>query len=71
MEFIARAYPFRDASIDAAVRRRISVAEHEDDRSDEAVFTRAPNPLLASGDAEPLLGLPPLGRQAVGSAGRN
>lgn len=71
LEFIARAYPFREATVDAAVRRRISVAEHEDDRSDEGAFTKAPNPLLASGDAEPLLGLPPLGRQVAGSAARN
>ena len=71
MEFIARAYPFRDANIDAAVRRRISVAEHEDDRSEERAFTKAPNPLLAIGGAEPLLGLPSLGRQVAGSAARN
>jgi hypothetical protein len=64
-------YPFREATVDAAVRRRISVAEHKDGRSDEAAFTKAPNLLLAGGDAEPLLRLPPLGQQVAGSAARN
>ncbi|MDQ0612238.1 hypothetical protein QFZ83_006409 [Variovorax sp. W1I1] len=60
MEFIARTYPFRSANIDASAQRRISVVEHEDELILESAFESAPNPLLARGDIEPLLGLPAL-----------
>lgn len=59
-EFIARAFPFRLESNRLYARTHFSLAACEEEFFPEDIFTRAPNPLLARGDAEPLLGLPTL-----------
>lgn len=59
-EFIARAFPFRLESNRIYARTQFSLAACEEEYVAEDVFTRAPNLLLAQGDAEPLLGLPTL-----------
>jgi hypothetical protein len=61
MEFIARAYPFRHKSNDHYARKRFMLAEVHEEHSAESAFQAKASPLLASGAAEPLLGLPVLG----------
>ncbi len=61
MEFIARAYPFRHKSNDQYARKRFMLAEAHEEHSAESDFPSKASPLLASGAAEPLLGLPVLG----------
>jgi hypothetical protein len=59
-EFIARAYPFRLESNRNYARTEFSLAACEEEYVTEDAFDRTPNPLLARGDSEPLLGLPAL-----------
>lgn len=59
-EFIARAYPFRLEPNHLYARTEFSLAACEEEYTAEAAFTRAPNLLLARGNAEPLLGMPML-----------
>ena len=59
-EFISRAFPFRLESNRLYARTQFSLAAGEEEYFSEDVFKRAPNQLLARGDAEPLLGLPTL-----------
>lgn len=59
-EFIARAYPFRLEPNHLYARTEFSLAACEEEYTAETAFTRAPNLLLARGDAEPLLGMPML-----------
>lgn len=61
MEFIARAYPFRQESNAAFARTRFMLAEAFEEFTPEGDFTARPSRLLAMGAAEPLLGLPALG----------
>ena len=63
MEFIARAYPFRQEPNAAFARTRFMLAEAFEEFTPEAEFTPRPSRLLAAGAAEPLLGLPALGPQ--------
>lgn len=56
-EFLARAYPFRHDSNERYARAIFSLAAGETDYVSEKEFSRAPNPILCRGDAEPLLGL--------------
>ncbi len=59
-EFIARAYPFRLESNRLYARTSFSLAACEEEYVAEDAFAAAPNPLLARGGLEPLLGLPSL-----------
>jgi hypothetical protein len=59
-EFIARAYPFRLEPNHLYARTEFSLAACEEEYIAESAFTRAPNLLLARGNAEPLLGMPML-----------
>lgn len=59
-EFISRAFPFRLESNRIYARTQFSLAACEEEYFSEEVFKRAPNRLLARGDAEPLLDLPAL-----------
>lgn len=59
-EFIARAYPYRLEPNRRCARTLFSLAACEEDYVSEDEFTKAPNPVLARGDQEPLLGLPVL-----------
>lgn len=59
-EFIARAYPFRLESNRLYARTIFSLAAREEDFVAEDEFAATPNPLLACGGLEPLLGLPSL-----------
>lgn len=61
MEFIARAYPFRHVSNEHYARTRFMLAETHEEYIRESEFKAKPSPLLASGNTEPLLGLPVLG----------
>lgn len=65
MEFIARAYPFRHDSNQRYVRRQLSIGAGEEEFFSERDFTKNPNPMLARGHIEPLLGLPVLGEPRV------
>jgi hypothetical protein len=67
-EFIARAYPYRLDSNRNYARTMFSLAAREEDYSAEDAFTVAPNPVLARGDAEPLLGPPALKRPRKAAA---
>ncbi len=60
-EFIARAYPFRLESNRLYARTVFSLAACEEEYVAEDAFTCSPNPVLARGGTEPLLGLPMLG----------
>lgn len=62
-EFVARAYPFRLESNALYARTTFSLAACEEEYIAEEGFTASPNPILARGDQEPLLGLPALGQQ--------
>ncbi len=59
-EFVARAYPFRLEPNQLYARTLFSLAACEEDHFAEDSFARAPNPILARGKLEPLLGLPAL-----------
>jgi hypothetical protein len=59
-EYIARAFPYRLEPNQLYARTQFSLAACEEEHTSEATFTRTPNPLLARGDVEPLLGLPML-----------
>lgn len=61
MEFIARAYPFRQEPNSAYARTRFMLAEAFEEFTSEADFQVTPSLLLARGRQEPLLGLPALG----------
>ena len=61
MEFMARAYPFRHDSNKRYARRQLSIAAGEEEFFSENEFPKNPNPMLARGGLEPLLGLPVLG----------
>lgn len=62
-EFMARAYPFRLDPNENYARTIFSLAACDEDFFAESTFTVAPNPVLARGALEPLLGLPILGRR--------
>ena len=62
-EFIARAYPFRLEANSNYARTEFRLASCEEDYMAENEFDAAPNPVLARGAEEPLLGLPMLGRR--------
>jgi hypothetical protein len=62
-EFIARAYPFRLDPNQKYARTEFRLASCEEEFVAEEEFPCAPNPILARGDQEPLLGLPMLGRR--------
>lgn len=59
-EFIARAYPFRLEPNHLYARTEFSLAACEEEYLAECSFARTPNPILARGNAEPLLGMPML-----------
>jgi hypothetical protein len=60
MEFIARAYPFRQESNSQYVRTRFMLAEGIEEFMAEEDFATRASPIFARGDEEPLLGLPAL-----------
>jgi hypothetical protein len=59
-EYIARAYPFRLEPNRRYARTSFSLAACEEEYVAEDDFAASPNPHLARGDLEPLLGLPAL-----------
>lgn len=61
LEFIARAYPFRQEPNSLYARTRFMLAESLDEYTAEFEFQRSQSRLLARGSLEPLLGLPVLG----------
>lgn len=61
-EFIARAFPFREDANTSYARTRFSLSGCDEDYCSEDFWRVRVNPLLASADAEPLLGIPALGR---------
>jgi hypothetical protein len=61
MEFIARAYPFRQEPNSAYARTRFMLAEAFEEFTAEAEFKARKSSILAHGSCEPLLGLPALG----------
>jgi hypothetical protein len=63
MEFIARAYPFRQEPNSAYARTRFMLAEAFEEFTPEAGFHAKASLMLARGSHEPLLGLPALGPQ--------
>lgn len=63
MEFIARAYPFRQQPSCSFARTRFMLAEVFEEHETESAFPVKSTPLLGAGAAEPLLGLPVLGSQ--------
>lgn len=63
MEFIARAYPFRQQPNHSFARTRFMLAEAFEEHEAESAFAAKSTPLLGAGAAEPLLGLPVLGPQ--------
>lgn len=63
MEFIARAYPFRQQPSCSFARTRFMLAEVFEEHEAETAFPVKSTPLLGAGAAEPLLGLPVLGPQ--------
>lgn len=62
LEFIARAFPFRQEPNSLYARTRFMLAENFEEFTAEFEFRRTPSRLLARGGLEPLLGLPVLGR---------
>ena len=58
MEFIARAYPFRQEPNHERARTMFSLAAGEEEFISEKDFSCAPNPHLGRGLIEPLLGMP-------------
>ncbi len=65
LEFIARAYPYRHESNGNYARTKFMLAETFEEFTREREFTRKPTRLLATGAAEPLLGLPILGQEGM------
>lgn len=63
MEFIARAYPFRQQPNCSFARTRFMLAEAFEEHEAESAFPVRSTPLLGIGATEPLLGLPVLGHQ--------
>ncbi|WP_059441731.1 ThiF family adenylyltransferase [Comamonas sp. E6] len=63
MEFIARAYPFREQSNRGFARTRFMLSEAFEEHEAESACASQSTPLLGAGAAEPLLGLPVLGPQ--------
>lgn len=63
LEFIARAYPYRHEPNANYARTKFMLAEAFEEFTHEQEFTRKPARLLATGAAEPLLGLPILGQE--------
>lgn len=63
MEFIARAYPFRQESNSRYARTRFMLAEAIEEFTAEDEFTARTSPLVAQGDVEPLLGIPALAEE--------
>jgi hypothetical protein len=61
MEFIARAYPFRQEANSLYARTHFMLAEAIEEFTSEAEFVARKSPLLGRGNEEPLLGLPALG----------
>ena len=59
-EYIGRAFPFRHEPNRRYARTELSLAACEEEYTSEDDFIANPNPLLARGDLEPLLGLPAL-----------
>ena len=59
-EFISRAYPYRLESNRLYARTQFSLAACEEEHFSEDIFKRTPNPRLARGNTDPLLGLPAL-----------
>lgn len=60
LDFIARFYPFRHDPNGRYAQSRFSLAVGDETLKPETAFSRSPNPLLGTGAAEPLLGLPRL-----------
>ncbi|MGV7211503.1 ThiF family adenylyltransferase [Oxalobacteraceae bacterium A2-2] len=60
MEFIARAYPFRQECNSRYARTRFMLAEGIEEFTAEEEFAARASPIVARGDEEPLLGLPTL-----------
>ncbi len=60
LEFIARAYLFRQAPNSNYARKHFMLAEAFEEFEPETTFTSKPTKLLAAGAEEPLLGLPML-----------
>lgn len=65
MEFIARAYPFRQEPNRSRARAAFSLAAGEEEFTSETDFNCAPNPHLGRGLLEPLLGMPRYGTSEV------
>jgi hypothetical protein len=63
MEFIARAYPFRQEPNSRYARTRFMLAESIEEFTAEEDFPVRASPIIARGDEEPLLGLPPLAEE--------
>ena len=62
IEYLARSFPFRHDSDAGYARTLFRLAEGDEERFAEASFERGACHLLGTGAAEPLLGLPELGR---------
>lgn len=62
IEYLARSFPFRHDPNSSYARTLFRLAEGEEERSAEDSFDRGADRLLGTGAAEPLLGLPELGR---------
>ena len=60
MEFIARAYPFRQESNSRYARTRFMLAEAIEEFTAQDEFSARISSIIALGDEEPLLGLPAL-----------
>lgn len=67
-EFVARACPFRLESNERYARTTFSLAACEEDYTAEHEFVVSPNPMLARGSEEPLLGLPILAERKNASS---
>lgn len=65
LEFIARAYPYRHEPNGLYARTDFMLAENIQEFTAEDTFKAKPTPLLASGAAQPLLGLPALGAEGA------
>lgn len=65
LEFIARGYPYRHEPNANYARTKFMLAEAFEEFTHECEFTQKPTRLLATGAAEPLLGLPILGQEEM------
>lgn len=65
MEFITRAYRFRQESNSRYARTRFMLAEAIEDFTAQDEFPARVSPLVAQGDEEPLLGLPALAEEEI------